>query len=148
MIWLCRLNIFYFLFRTQQVATLYRHALRHLLSWCIDRDIFNDEATKLRARFDANRGVSPAAAARLLEEGQDELFDNLHPDIYKIPCMPGGSLFMRNSPPPIEVCFPDGDYPPDAPLYTVNPDWSIATPENGRNATGTVLVDFYKKNME
>ena len=37
-----------------------------MLSWCVDRDIFNEEATQLRARFDASRGVSPAAAARLL----------------------------------------------------------------------------------
>jgi len=59
-----------------------------------------------------------------------------------------GSMFMRNPPPPLEVCFPDGNYPADAPNYTINPDWSICTPENGRNATGTVLVDFTKKNME
>jgi len=114
----------------------------------IDRDLFNEEAAKLRARFDANRGASPAAAARLLEDGQDELYNNLHPDIYKIPYMPGGSSFMRNPPLPMSVCFPDGDYPKDAPMYEVNPDMSIATEESGRNATGTVLVDFYKKNME
>lgn len=131
-----------------QVATLYRNSLKNLLSWVIDRDLFNEEATKLRARFDANRGANPAKAARLLQEGQDELFANLHPDIYKIPSMPGGSSFMRNPPPPIEVCFPDGNLPADAPKYEVNPDWSVATKENGRNATGTVLVDFYKKNME
>ena len=85
---------------------------------------------------------------KLRQEGQDELFSMLHPDIYKHPDMPGGSKFMRNPPPPIEVCFPDGNYPPDAPRYTINPDLSIARPETGRNATGTVLVDFYKKNME
>lgn len=131
-----------------QVAHLYRDSLKTLNSWAIDRDVFNQAATELRARFDANRGASAAAASRLLREGQDELFRNMHPDIYKVPEMPGGSKFMRNAPPPIEVCFPDGNLPPDAPRYTVNPDWSIATPQSGRNATGTVLVDFYKKNME
>jgi hypothetical protein len=55
---------------------------------------------------------------------------------------------MRNPPLPMSVCFPDGDLPADAPTYEINPDWSVATPEAGRNATGTVLVDFYKKNME
>ena len=114
----------------------------------MDRDLFNEEATKLRARFDANRGVNPAAAARLLNEGLDEHFDYLHPDPYKIPYMPGGSSFMRNPPLPMEVCFPDGNLPADAPRYEVNPDMSIATKDSGRNATGTVLVDFYKKNME
>ena len=147
-----RLVLFYILrfarLHTHQVATLYRHSLRTLLSWAIDRDLFNEEATLLRGRFDANRGVSPAAAARLLDEGQDELFSFIHPDPYKIPYMPGGSSFMRNPPLPIEVCFPDGNIPADAPRYEINPDQSIATKEGGRNATGTVLVDFYKKNME
>ena len=51
---------------------------------------------------------------------------------------------MRNPPPPMSVCFPDGDYPDDAPDYELTPDWSKATPEN----TSYVLVDFTKKNME
>jgi hypothetical protein len=68
--------------------------------------------------------------------------------MYCLPIMPGGSKFMRNPPLPMSVCFPDGDLPADAPTYEINPDWSVATPEAGRNATGTVLVDFYKKNME
>jgi NADH dehydrogenase (ubiquinone) 1 beta subcomplex subunit 9 len=127
---------------------LYRNSLRTLLSWAVDRDIFNDEATKLRARFDTARGVSAAAASRLLREGEDELFANMHPDPYRVPCSPGGSKFMRNPPPPMSVCFPDGNLPHDAPRYAINPDWSVASKETGRNATGTVLVDFYKKNME
>jgi hypothetical protein len=49
------------------VAHLYRHSLRCLLSWTIDRDIFNEAATELRSRFDANRGASLAASARLLQ---------------------------------------------------------------------------------
>lgn len=55
---------------------------------------------------------------------------------------------MRNPPLPMDVCFPDGNYPADAPKYEINPDWSKATPESGRAATGYVLVDFGKKNME
>ena len=27
---------------------------------------------------------------------------------------------MRNPPPPLEVCFPDGNYPEDAPKYTID----------------------------
>jgi NADH dehydrogenase (ubiquinone) 1 beta subcomplex subunit 9 len=127
---------------------LYRHSLKTLLSWAIDRDIFNDEATKLRGRFDGQRGVNPAAATRLLQEGKDELYSFMHPDPYCNPVMPGGSKFMRNPPLPMSVCFPDGNLPHDAPRYEINPDWSLSIPENGRNATGTVLVDFYKKNME
>jgi len=130
------------------VAHLYRDSLRTLLSWAVDRDVFNEAATDLRQRFDANRGVSKSAAARLLREGQEELFKAMHPDPYRLPVMPGGSKFMRNPPLPMSVCFPDGDIPADAPKYEVNPDFSVATPDSGRNAVGTVLVDFYKKNME
>ena len=55
---------------------------------------------------------------------------------------------MRNPPPPLEICFPDGDIPADAPKHTLNPDMSICTPETGKVAVGSVLVDFGKKKME
>lgn len=172
----------------KQVAFLYRKSLKTLLSWAVDRDIFNEKATELRARFDANRGVDSHKAAKLLrvsascssfviiiavihysrresnltsrvsrcihtfcllfQDGEDELFSWTHPDMYVIPYMPGGSKFMRNPPLPMSVCFPDGNLPADAPKYEVNPDMSYSKPETGKNAVGTVLVDFYKKNME
>mmetsp|Transcript_57433 Transcript_57433/g.171327 ORF Transcript_57433/g.171327 Transcript_57433/m.171327 type:complete len:153 (-) Transcript_57433:1507-1965(-) len=131
-----------------QVARLYRKALKTLSSWAIDREVFCDEATKLRAKFDDNRGCSSANAARLLKEGNAEVFKYTHPDPYCVPFMPGGSLFMRNPPLPMEVCFPDGNYPADAPKVLLNPDMSVCKEETGKNAVGTVLVDFTKKNME
>jgi NADH dehydrogenase (ubiquinone) 1 beta subcomplex subunit 9 len=133
---------------SKQVARLYRHSLKLLLSWAIDRDIFNDEATKIRARFDANRGVSKSTASRLLMEGEDEAFLFTHPDPYVVPYMPGGTLFMRNPPLPLEVCFPDGNYPPDAPKVLFNPDMTVCKRETGKSAVGNVLVDFTKKKME
>ena len=42
-----------------------------MLSWAVDRETFNEEASKIRAQFDANRGASPAAAARLLQVRSD-----------------------------------------------------------------------------
>eukprot|EP00956_Cyclotella_meneghiniana_P021208 scaffold38243_cov75-Cyclotella_meneghiniana.AAC.14 len=51
----------------QEVARLYRKSLKMLSSWVIDREIFIEEATNLRARFDAERGVSNAKAIRLLK---------------------------------------------------------------------------------
>mmetsp|Transcript_11307 Transcript_11307/g.16263 ORF Transcript_11307/g.16263 Transcript_11307/m.16263 type:complete len:155 (+) Transcript_11307:160-624(+) len=131
----------------QQAARLYRHSLRCLLSWCIDREIFNVEASAIRAEFDSNRNIPPAASERLLREGKEKLFYYTHPDPYCVPHMPGGSMFMRNPPPPLSVCFPDGNYPHDAPKVTLNPDWSICRPETGKSATGQVLVDFSKKNV-
>lgn len=122
--------------------------MRILSSWAIDREIFLDEADKIRSRFEAGRNVSEAAAIRLLKDAKAEIFKNSHPDPYCVPFMPGGSLFMRNPPLPMEVCFPDGNYPKDAPKITFNPDMSVAKEETGKNAVGTVLVDFTKKNME
>ena len=84
----------------------------------------------------------------LTQEGKAELYEFTHPDPYCVPFMPGGSLFMRNPPPPLSICFPDGNYPADAPKYTLNPDMSICRPETGKSAVGGVLVDFGKKNME
>ena len=55
---------------------------------------------------------------------------------------------MRDSPLPMEICFPDGDYPADAPDHFINLDWSVAKKETGKAAVGSVLVDFGKKNME
>ena len=55
--------------KTLQVARLYRKSLKMLSSWVIDREIFLEEATALRARFDAERGVSNAKAIRLLKVG-------------------------------------------------------------------------------
>jgi len=46
-----------------------------LLNWAVDRDAFNEAATEMRARFDANRGVSAAKATRLYEVSYNaELF--------------------------------------------------------------------------
>lgn len=131
----------------QEVARLYRHSLRCLLSWVIDRDAFNDRAEELRAQFDAERGCSNARAIRLLKEGQQELFKWTHPDPYCVPFMPGGSLFMRNPPLPLEICFPDGNYPADAPKVLLNPDMSVCKEETGKSATGSVIVDYVTKRM-
>lgn len=131
-----------------QAARLYRQSLKTLCSWVVDRRVFNDEADLLRARFDANRGLPPTKAISMIEQGEDELFTFSHPDPYVRSYMPGGSGFMRSSPLPKEVCFPDGDYPADFPNYTVNADMTICKPETGKAAVGSVLIDFTKKNME
>lgn len=58
---------------TNQVARLYRKSLKTLSSWVIDRECFLEEATALRARFDAERGVSNAKAIRLLKVSFDQM---------------------------------------------------------------------------
>jgi hypothetical protein len=52
----------------QQVTRMYRRALRTLDSWAIDRELFNEEATKIRAKFDANKAL-PATSGYVSEDG-------------------------------------------------------------------------------
>ncbi|GMH75039.1 hypothetical protein TrRE_jg2101 [Triparma retinervis] len=133
--------------QSQQVVSIYRRGLRALQSWCVDRQIFCEEADKLRMEFESNRSASPALVTRLIKEAELKLVDYQHPDPYCIPGMPGGSLFMRNPPLPMSVCFPDGDLPPDAPKREINPDWSTAVTGGPKSGSGQVVVDFTRKNM-
>ena len=96
----------------QTVTRLYRRSLRLLESWTPHRGSFNEQAASLRARFDANARLDPAAdagaLARLVREAQAEAAAWTHPDQYTLPYMPGGTKFMRNPPLPLAVCYPDG----------------------------------------
>ena len=67
----------------QRVTRLYRKSLRNSLSWVIDRALWREEALRIRARFDANKHIQDRRLAlRLVQEGEDELQKNLHPDPY------------------------------------------------------------------
>ena len=52
--------------------------------------------------------LESAVVKRLIREAYERLEKATHPEPYIAPSMPGGSLFMRNPPPPLEVIFPDG----------------------------------------
>eukprot|EP00937_MAST-01D_sp_MAST-1D-sp2_P001345 g1345.t1 len=131
---------------TQAVQRLYRKGLKTLGSWAVDRQVFLEEAAKMRDEFEANRNVDPASmhAARLLEAAEDRLFDYSHPDRYCTPWMPGGSKFMRNPPVPLSVAFPDG-VPPEKDVGTINVDMTPVRPGEEKRS---LLVDFGKKNVE
>ncbi|OQR96910.1 hypothetical protein THRCLA_21974 [Thraustotheca clavata] len=129
----------------QQVTRLYKRSLKLLDSWVIDRRLWNEEATLIRAQFNANMHVSQTAAERLIRDAQAKLNDYTHPDPYVVVHMPGGSKFMRNPPLPLEVCFPDGIIPDDvevSPLKAINID---TTPYREDELKETVLVDFTTK---
>ncbi|KAK9904139.1 hypothetical protein WJX75_005303 [Coccomyxa subellipsoidea] len=67
----------------ERVLHLYRHGLKNLLSWAIRRDLFAQEAARLRAEFDLNKDVDNVAqAGRLLEKGEAKLKEYQHPDPY------------------------------------------------------------------
>lgn len=86
-----------------KVVRLYRHSLKAVVSWAVDRDLVNSEASRIRGLFEENRNASPDKAARLIREAQAQLHLYTHPDKYVVPYMPGGSKFMRNAPPALEV---------------------------------------------
>ncbi|KAI9917526.1 hypothetical protein PsorP6_012855 [Peronosclerospora sorghi] len=128
----------------QKVQRLYKQSLKTLDSWVIDRRLWNEEATKIRAEFDSNRHLEPNSglATRLLREAQEKLNHYTHPDRYVFNYMPGGTLYMRNAPIPLDVCFPDGEIPDDvelSPLEGINIDMTPLP------AKETVFVDFSKK---
>uniref|UniRef100_A0A7S2DAM5 NADH dehydrogenase [ubiquinone] 1 beta subcomplex subunit 9 n=1 Tax=Octactis speculum TaxID=3111310 RepID=A0A7S2DAM5_9STRA len=94
----------------QVVCRLYRASLKTLGSWAVDRQVFLTEALKIQAEFRANENLSADSptTTRLVKEGQEKLFSYTHPDKYIPAYLPGGSLYMRNPPLPLSVCYPDG----------------------------------------
>ena len=60
--------------------------------------------------------------------------------------MPGGSLFMRNPPLPLSVCYPGGLPAGVSPLAELNADMTQLTPGE-KAAGGRILVDSASKKM-
>lgn len=114
----------------QEVCRLYRKSLKLCNSWAISRDIFNAEATKIRASFDKYKSLSPedAKVKYMLSSAYKTMEKYTHPDPYIVPWMPGGSLFQRNPPLPLDVCFPNG-IPEGVHVDPIHIDMSKATKE-------------------
>jgi NADH dehydrogenase (ubiquinone) 1 beta subcomplex subunit 9 len=129
---------------SQRVTRIYRRALRLQGDYIIDYDDLISESYKLRARFDAKKNIpanSPETEYWIMKAEQ-ELDSHVHPEPYVKPWMPGGSKFMRNSPP----ITPEHHY-----TGTETPVWPDMIPITFRPHTGSIpslLVDFGKKNME
>eukprot|EP00619_Florenciella_sp_RCC1007_P003367 CAMPEP_0205903294 /NCGR_PEP_ID=MMETSP1325-20131115/1_1 /ASSEMBLY_ACC=CAM_ASM_000708 /TAXON_ID=236786 /ORGANISM="Florenciella sp., Strain RCC1007" /LENGTH=185 /DNA_ID=CAMNT_0053268925 /DNA_START=26 /DNA_END=583 /DNA_ORIENTATION=+ len=131
---------------SQAVCGLYRKCLKTLGSWCVDREVFNEEATRVQQLFRANANLSEGQGAVLLKDGVEELAKYTHPDKYIHAYLPGGSLYMRNPPLPLSVCYPDGIPEGVTPPTIVNADMSPVRP--GEKAdSGRVLVDASAKTM-
>ncbi|CAM9551832.1 unnamed protein product [Discosporangium mesarthrocarpum] len=94
----------------QEVCRLYRNALRLLDSWVVDRALFNEEATILRAKFNEGAQCDPESgkAKHLIRKAHELINEYVHVDRYIRPHMPSGSQFMRNPPLPLDVCYPQG----------------------------------------
>eukprot|EP00616_Rhizochromulina_sp_CCMP1243_P017477 CAMPEP_0118973320 /NCGR_PEP_ID=MMETSP1173-20130426/9802_1 /TAXON_ID=1034831 /ORGANISM="Rhizochromulina marina cf, Strain CCMP1243" /LENGTH=153 /DNA_ID=CAMNT_0006922951 /DNA_START=39 /DNA_END=500 /DNA_ORIENTATION=+ len=131
---------------SQSVARLYRACLKTLQTWAIDRDVFNEEATRIQQEFRSNMHCDDRTAERLIADTKKQLFDLSHPDSYIPAYMPGGSLYMRNPPLPLSVCYPDGLPEGVEPLKELNPDMTYVQPGE-KVAAGRVLVDAAQKKM-
>lgn len=67
----------------QRVTRLYRNSLKHLLSWCIGREGWRNEALALRARFDANKDeTDQRKLGAIMIEGEKEFDQRKHPYPY------------------------------------------------------------------
>ena len=87
-----------------------------------------------------------SATRRLIREGNERLSAFVHPDKYVIPYMPGGSKFMRNAPPNLQVVFPDGI--PKGISETVVPQHPDGIVQSVRPGNGPVLVDMMSKEVK
>jgi NADH dehydrogenase (ubiquinone) 1 beta subcomplex subunit 9 len=132
---------------SQKVVRLYRNALKTQNSWAVDRQVFIAEADRMRAEFDRNAHLAEASveARTLLEQGEELLFKESHPDRYIVAYLPGGSLYMRNAPLPLHVCH-NGHVPEGASESFRNPDLTRVV-EGEKSAGGQVLVDQHSKRM-
>jgi NADH dehydrogenase (ubiquinone) 1 beta subcomplex subunit 9 len=146
----------------QVVCRMYRQALREAFNWAESRKLFLEEASVIRARFDANKSLDAGIAsrhffspllsslllsdsplvARILQETEAELIECSHPDPYLNPHMPGGSSFMRNPAMPLEFVYPSG-IPEHYVQRKLNIDMSNLAP--GQTYANKVFVDSVNK---
>ncbi|KAG0429614.1 hypothetical protein HPB47_023440, partial [Ixodes persulcatus] len=88
------------------VCSLYKRALRNLEAWCVERDDYRIKAVELRERFENYRHIKDMRIAKeLLDQGEEELFESAHPQLYHPPHGPGGVAYGR---------------------YVASPDWASA----------------------
>jgi hypothetical protein len=108
-----------------------------------------------------NQHISHVTAVRLIREAEEHLSEMSHPDKYIPAYMPGGSLFMRNPPLPLSVCYPDqvygqsvgfvvgdGQAVPSLGGVEYTPEMTTVKAESSGFAAGRVLVDSCNKSMD
>ena len=72
----------------QRVMRLYRNSLKHLLSWCIDRQLWRREAMKLRDRFDDNKYERDQRRVHSILQAAEAEFEKMkHPFPYTRKCL-------------------------------------------------------------
>ncbi|KAK9873390.1 hypothetical protein WA026_022453 [Henosepilachna vigintioctopunctata] len=86
---------------TQRVKSFYKRVLRNLENYYDKRNVFRYHAVLMRAEFEKNRDIKDMRQAKkLLEDGEEELFQNMHPIPKLFPLSPGGVAYEREVIPP------------------------------------------------
>ncbi|KAK3885747.1 hypothetical protein Pcinc_010059 [Petrolisthes cinctipes] len=86
---------------SRRVCSLYKRAVRNIEAWYDQRPMFRYRAVLLRARFDENKNVKDLRVAQqLLDEGEKELFSQIHYQPRQFPHSPGGVACGREVIPP------------------------------------------------
>lgn len=99
----------------QTVTRLYRNILRTNLDFSVTREQYISKCQATHDLFRENQHVPKTQAKGLIEEGLIWLRENVHPKPYTRNYMPGGSKYMRNPTPPVELQYhgeeiPEGAY--------------------------------------
>ncbi|CAN9088058.1 unnamed protein product [Alternaria sp. RS040] len=77
------------------VLRLYRRSLKLALDWSVHRYLWRGQALYIRELFEAKRNVTePRQMRELIKETENLLDKWKHPDPYRPPTAPGGSLLM------------------------------------------------------
>ncbi|KFM67398.1 NADH dehydrogenase [ubiquinone] 1 beta subcomplex subunit 9, partial [Stegodyphus mimosarum] len=85
----------------QKVCSLYKRAVRNAWSTYDDRWLYRYHARLIRARFDEHKDEKDLRKAKqLLEDGERELWENLHYQPRKFSYSPGGINYGRVVPVP------------------------------------------------
>jgi len=83
----------------ERVCSLYKKALRTIESYIVLREEYRYRAVLLRQRFDQRKVEKDMRIAqKLVEDGEEELFQCQHPIPFQYQYSPGGSAYNRFSP--------------------------------------------------
>ncbi|KAI9145075.1 hypothetical protein BKA69DRAFT_1122012 [Paraphysoderma sedebokerense] len=82
---------------TTYIKSLYKRCLRSSLDWSVRRNIWRQEAMKIRYQFEENRNVTnPMLLEEIISETEKKLADFAHPEPYRFITSPSGSKYNRN----------------------------------------------------
>jgi hypothetical protein len=62
----------------QEVCRIYRTALREAFNWAESRKLFIEEASVIRARFDANKSLAAGIVSHILSSSHLILYRQIH----------------------------------------------------------------------